>query len=1026
MKIISKTAAWFGLPALCLGLTLQSRADIKDGLVLHLTFDDTYADSSPSKIDGAPGGTPSFVPGLLGKAVSMTSHAAESRFDHVSLGAPVELDFGTDVNFSVAFWCNYMIQTSDPVFICNKNWAASANQGWGIFMQGGGHFRVNTTDNAGHRQSTTSTPVIRDGTWHHVLVTYLRTGDAIIYVDGADVRHSSLAALTGSIEPGVGTFIGQDTTTVYAADFTDLKMDDLGIWLRVLSPGEVAAIYNAGKSGKNIQQVPAIQNPYVQAVSPGDGATGVSPLANITATLVDGLTQVDPASIQMTVNGASVPVSKGKVGGTTTVTHTPTALRPNGVSTVTLSFANLAATPVTVTKTWSFSSTYATLPATMRVAADESKPGFVWNIFENQAEKTDSNARTEAALAGLLTDSAGTPLDNLADPNTQGAASKVADPANPSNAPLHFEIPAVINLNKDPGTGVGLFPADGVMPGVPATDGSSDGLAVEILTYIQLPAGLTIMGVASDDGFRTSAGTPPGAFGVVRVGEYDGGRGVAESTFMMVAEQAGVYGFRTIFENGGGDANIEWFTYKADGVTRVLVNDVANGGLPAFRATTTTIPPYVKSVFPEPVPRQTATTGTSVQIVLADGTTAVEDSTVALKIDGQPATISKVRSGATVQVGWAVTGIAIPADEHTAELSFKDKTGASSTRAWRFRNLKNLVLPTPVVTEDFESYSPEGVAPAGWNAWNFTACSGGYCTTPGENIDDLNSDTYKGWVIVDGARLQGLKSRIFNVAPGQKLNGADVTVETLTSGMLLYAESDIRDGSQAQFIVSKPFNLSSLQHPILTFGSLYEQNQDSIGAVEYSVDGGHNWLPVVYFIDYADGGGDIRLSSDGTVDALATLTGPNPDTASWVDNGVAKGGKYGDGIAAPITPALGDYIVPRRNDDPVVDKRIELFRLPQAGGKADVRLRFAQLGTASWYFSVDNIAFYEGPAPLVTEPARFNAPVLSGGNMTVSWTGSGTLQEAAAVTGPWTASANQANPQTIPAAAAQKFLRIVQ
>jgi hypothetical protein len=61
-----------------------------------------------------------------------------------------------------------------------------------------------------------------------------------------------------------------------------------------------------------------------------------------------------------------------------------------------------------------------------------------------------------------------------------------------------------------------------------------------------------------------------------------------------------------------------------------------------------------------------------------------------------------------------------------------------------------------------------------------------------------------------------------------------------------------------------------------------------------------------------------------------------------------------------------------------------------------------------------------------SNPAVLNQPKLSGGNVTISWTGAGTLQEATDVTGPWAASANQNNPQSVPASGPRKFYRIKQ
>ena len=62
------------------------------------------------------------------------------------------------------------------------------------------------------------------------------------------------------------------------------------------------------------------------------------------------------------------------------------------------------------------------------------------------------------------------------------------------------------------------------------------------------------------------------------------------------------------------------------------------------------------------------------------------------------------------------------------------------------------------------------------------------------------------------------------------------------------------------------------------------------------------------------------------------------------------------------------------------------------------------------------------------EPPKFNPVTLSGGSITLSWTGTGTLQETSTpeTSASWIASANQSNPQTVPTTAAMKFYRIKQ
>jgi hypothetical protein len=65
-------------------------------------------------------------------------------------------------------------------------------------------------------------------------------------------------------------------------------------------------------------------------------------------------------------------------------------------------------------------------------------------------------------------------------------------------------------------------------------------------------------------------------------------------------------------------------------------------------------------------------------------------------------------------------------------------------------------------------------------------------------------------------------------------------------------------------------------------------------------------------------------------------------------------------------------------------------------------------------------------ARTVVQQPVFNAPTLAAGSVTISWTGNGTLQESTLVTGSWTNSPSQINPQTVPATTGNKFYRIQQ
>ena len=91
------------------------------------------------------------------------------------------------------------------------------------------------------------------------------------------------------------------------------------------------------------------------------------------------------------------------------------------------------------------------------------------------------------------------------------------------------------------------------------------------------------MGVNSDDGFRAQSGLINDPENRLLLGEFDANRGTTETLFIINVLEAGVYPLRAIWENGTGQAHIEIFTLKEDG-SKVLLNDVENGGLRTFRS----------------------------------------------------------------------------------------------------------------------------------------------------------------------------------------------------------------------------------------------------------------------------------------------------------------------------------------------------------------------------------------------------------------------------------------------------------
>lgn len=429
---------------------------------------------------------------------------------------------------------------------------------------------------------------------------------------------------------------------------------------------------------------------------------------------------------------------------------------------------------------------------------------------------------------------------------------------------------------------------------------------------------------------------------------------------------------------------------------------------------------------------------------IRNGSTQVVPASVVLTVDGTAVAHQFTQQDEIVTVAYTPSGLWPSGSTHTVRLAFAD----NATPANAFANevtfsvaaYRNLVLPAPLYFEDFDG-TAEGALPAGWTSVSYTDVQ-----NPELDLGNLDSASYAQWIVVAADRFRGSfvtysnpdnpadwgtdYQRVLSVNPLNVLNG-QVYDRPLASGRFAFGNSGYRNGqSQVLYLISPDFNLAGRTDVHVAFHSLWEQNQDSMAAIEYSVDRGTTWLPLAYFLD----GPDIVTVTDETtgevtVDAVATLTTEHADVARYVDPETfeEKGGYYGAFLGAEISPALAPFIQARLNDDPVESKRIELFRLTAADNQAAVRFRFAHAGTDSWYFGIDNFGLYSISATPVEPPAL--TWVRSGEALTLSWPAGATgfvLESSPAVApASWSAvSGVSGNSVTVTMSAAAGFYRL--
>jgi hypothetical protein len=274
------------------------------------------------------------------------------------------------------------------------------------------------------------------------------------------------------------------------------------------------------------------------------------------------------------------------------------------------------------------------------------------------------------------------------------------------------------------------------------------------------------------------------------------------------------------------------------------------------------------------------------------------------------------------------------------------------------------LTPEPIYVEDFES-TPEFGLPPGWAATHHTATNNDM-TLP----DDPQSNLYLTWTVVT-------RDRLANAFGANRVNVPDAL-----SGKSIYAESDQRTGVQLQYLTTPDFNLSGVSNVVLMFRNNYMQNQDSMGALECSTNGGVSWGPVVYFLDTPD----VILNSNGVgVDGYRTFTRVDDSGVPTADGRNASGGTYGEHILSRPFDALGAFVSARANDSLTDSKRWEQFRLGVADNQARVRFRFALVGTASWFWGVDDFSLYGQRA--ADPPLQFTRIARSADGLDLEWTG---------------------------------------
>jgi hypothetical protein len=292
--------------------------------------------------------------------------------------------------------------------------------------------------------------------------------------------------------------------------------------------------------------------PLVTSLSPRNGAVveTIAPVIRATIRNRDTILNVD--SIALELNGSPVTPTITSDIDNAEITYAVTPLPPpNALNRARLVFADDAG--VFQTNDWSFTITYKFLDPLNRRPGPGSAPGFLVRVVQAPA---------------------GSGLEN----NLQRAEDQLA-PNSPYPAVIDTNTTAqVVNFSQDapPANSVPYFDNDISVPGLYDETGASlgngtDDFAMEVLAYLDLPAGVYRFGARTDDGYKISSGASLRDLGAPPLAGHSGGP--ADETFDFVVLVSGLYPFRMVWYERGGSGHAEWFSVNLATDVKTLIND---------------------------------------------------------------------------------------------------------------------------------------------------------------------------------------------------------------------------------------------------------------------------------------------------------------------------------------------------------------------------------------------------------------------------------------------------------------------
>jgi hypothetical protein len=812
----------------------------------------------------------------------------------------------------------------------------------------------------------------------------------------------------------------------------------------------------------NAYRESAVTRPYVSKSLPARNYGFAFATDDLVVEVTDGAVPVNAGSVSLTLNGAAV-TNITKNANVTTIKRTGSLsnLLPSGVNNLALIYAfTEGGNTVTVTNSWSYTVVpYTTIPAAYKVAPG-SATGSGFNMRVAQIDRSgDANQGNGTRINGggdanrmpwpevQLANGNINPTNGLPYPNLTATTG-----ANPDGS---FDISAVLNFNLAvSGTppvaapaNSGIFNVDVGIPGLPGTGTSNAGVdnyVAECVTYLDLKAGAYVFGGNSDDGFVVnSALNPHDTLGTL-LGFFNAGRGNSgtlpapnaaaanlvptpgtgngNTAFGVIVPEDGIYPFRLLWWQGGGGVNLEFLTVDQRNGIEVLVNDVSlvypavnvplgssAAAVQAYNGYSGQARPWVKfSVSPTPWDNRVQQAGPGPIKMYGRTQNAVNASDINNDSDSR-------RSWADVRIGGVIAnGVGDP----TLGLVL-DGARVGATYATNGSDVTVSYKPSPLLTPG--SHTAALIYGGTTNSWSFITQT--YTNVPASNAVPAT---------MADPNAVGFKVKMTQLATAPANQNTVGRAEAQLAGTLGADVSTPGPGPNGTYIVTNFVNWNNNRN----FG----HSGNELGNFQANNYGAGTGWPYPFYADQPFPGTGITNSYTDNLAAeiFAYLNFPN---AGYYKFGVSPD----DGFKMQVgTPGQTNGTILFTIDRGAGPQDIPFsFTVPQAG-LYPMRLVYYNGGggAALEFFSYDDngnkipVNDPNNPASIKAyynltsgSGLQFTSVSLTGGILTIDWSGTGRLQQAANLTGQtgdWSDVSNPPKPYTTAVGTTgQKFYRLV-